>query len=267
MNHHPTPGPSGLDPDGAPQRRNAEEVGARREQVAAALAGVRARIEAATRAAGRPAGSVRLVAVTKTFPAADAAVLVDLGVTDLGENRDQEAGQKAAEVRELRPDHGARWHMVGRLQRNKARSVVGWADIVQAVDSVRLADALSTAARVALDAGHRDTPLEVLLQASVDGDPARGGCPLPDLDALADHVAGLDGLRLAGVMGVAPLGADPDGAYATLREATATIRTRHPRATELSAGMSADLESAIRHGSTCVRVGTALLGGRPITSR
>lgn len=238
----------------------------RRDELAAALAGVRGRIAAAAAAAGREAAEIRLMAVTKTFPAADAALLTDLGIADLGENRDQEAGPKAALVRELRPDHTARWHMVGRLQRNKARSVVGWADLVHSVDSVRLADALCAAARVALDTGGRVTEVEVLLQASLDGDPARGGCPLTELDALADHVAGLAGLRLVGVMAVAPLGSDPDQAYDTLCRKAATIRTRHPHATELSAGMSADLESAIRHGSTCVRVGTALLGGRPIAS-
>lgn len=238
----------------------------RRDHVAAALAEVRGRIDRAAAAAGRSGAVIRLVAVTKTFPATDAAILTDLGVTDLGENRDQEAGPKATLVRELRPEHPARWHMVGRLQRNKARSVVAWADAVHSVDSIRLADALCSASRVALDAGNRSAPLDVLLQASLDGDPARGGCPLTDIDALADHVAALSGLCLAGVMAVAPLGVEPDRAYATLREATATIRTRHPQATELSAGMSADLESAVRHGSTCVRVGTALLGGRPITS-
>ena len=238
----------------------------RRDELSAALAEVRRRIAEAATAAGRQAAEVRLVAITKTFPAEDAALLADLGVTDLGENRDQEAGEKAAEVRELGPDRRPRWHMVGRLQRNKARSVVGWADVVQSLDSVRLADALSRAARVAMDEGRRSTPLDVLLQASLDDDPERGGCPLDGLAALADHAAGLDGLRLVGVMAVAPLGADPDRAYATLWQASTTLRARHPQASEVSAGMSGDLESAIRQGSTCVRVGTALLGGRRIAS-
>ncbi len=249
-----------------PTERQDDRTAARRDEVAAALTKVRRRIADAVAEAGRAAGEVRLVAVTKTVPAADAALLADLGVTDLGENRDQEAGEKVAEVRELRPDTWPRWHMVGRLQRNKARSVVAWADVVQSLDSERLADALSRAARVAIDAGSRSAPLDVLLQASLDDDPQRGGCPLEGLAALADHVAGLDGLRLVGVMAVAPLGADPDRAYATLRETATTLRARHPQAGEVSAGMSGDLESAIRQGSTCVRVGTALLGGRRITS-
>ena len=239
----------------------------RRAALAAALAAVTDRVERAARAAGRDPAAVRLLAVTKTFPARDAALLTDLGVTDLGENRDQEAGPKAEELRRLRPRAAPRWHMVGRLQRNKARSVLRWADVVQSVDSARLADALQQAALVALDAGHGpDRPLEVLLQASLDDNPARGGCPLSDLPALADHVAGLDRLRLRGLMAVAPLGADPDRAFDALRRAADALRAAHPQATELSAGMTADLEAAIRHGSTCVRVGTALLGGRPLAS-
>jgi len=239
----------------------------RRAELAAALAAVTGRIERAARAAGRDPATVRLLAVTKTFPARDAALLTDLGVADLGENRDQEAGPKAEELRRLRPHAAPRWHMVGRLQRNKASTVLRWADVVQSVDSTRLADALQRAARAAAGAGHRqDRPVVVLLQASLDGDPARGGCPLPDLPALAGHIAGLDRLLLRGLMAVAPLGADPDRAFDALRRAADALRAAHPQATELSAGMTADLEAAIRHGSTCVRVGTALLGGRPLAS-
>jgi pyridoxal phosphate enzyme (YggS family) len=239
----------------------------RRDELSTALTGLRERIERAARSAGREPAEIRLVAVTKTFPARDAALLIDLGVADLGENRDQEAGSKVEEVRRLRPDAARRWHMVGRLQRNKARTVVRWADVVQSVDSRRLADTLHNAVRAATDSGGRDDRrLEVLLQASLDDDPERGGCPLAELAALADHVAGQASLRLRGLMAVAPLGADPDRAFAALRQAAAALRDQHPDATEISAGMTADLESAIRHGSTCVRVGTALLGGRPLAS-
>lgn len=241
----------------------------RRDDLAAALAAVRSRIERAAADAGRSADGITLVAVTKTFPAEDAALLTDLGVTDLGENREQEAAAKVERLRELRPEPAAvrpRWHMVGRLQRNKARSVARWAAVVQSVDSPRLADVLHNAARAALDAGERPAPLDVLVQASLDGDPGRGGCPLPELAALADHCAGLDGLRLRGVMAVAPLGVEPEAAFAALRAAAERLRARHPDAGELSAGMTGDLEAAVRYGSTCVRVGTALLGGRPITS-
>jgi pyridoxal phosphate enzyme (YggS family) len=235
--------------------------GGRKAELAKALEQVEARVRRACEAARRARDEVRMLAVTKTFPASDAALLADLGLTDLAENRDQEAGAKVAEVTELRPAAPIRWHMVGRLQRNKARSVVRWADEVQSVDSIRLAGALGKA--VLAEGRPR---LDVLVQASIDGDPARGGCPLPELDELAAYIARTGGLRLRGVMAVAPLGADPAPAFERLARAAEQLRRDHPGATELSAGMSADLEQAIRHGSTCVRVGTALLGGRGLAS-
>ncbi|MGH3763528.1 YggS family pyridoxal phosphate-dependent enzyme [Actinophytocola sp.] len=239
---------------------------ARRERIATALAAVRERIAAACVRAGRAPEEVRLVAVTKTFPATDAALLTDLGMLDLGENREQEAAAKAAELRELRPDAPVRWHMVGRLQRNKARSVARWAAEIQSVDSVRLARALDRAAAGAEVAGERAGPLDVLVQASIDGDPARGGCPLDGLAELADEVAGSGDLRLRGLMAVAPLTMDPVAAFGSLARAADRLRRDHPAATELSAGMTNDLEIAITHGSTCVRVGTALLGTRGLAS-
>lgn len=238
----------------------------RAEGLAAALASVEERIAAACAAAGRDPSEVRLLTVTKTFPAADVALLVDLGLSGFGEARDQEAAPKVAELATLRPAAHPRWEMVGRLQRNKARSVARWAHTVQSVDSPRLVTALNRAAPAAGEAGERSGPLRVLVQASIDGDTGRGGCPLPELGALADEVASADGLELAGVMAVAPLEFDPDEAFAALAATAERIRRDHPSATELSAGMSADLEAAIRHGSTCVRVGTALLGRRRLLS-
>ncbi|MBC8990492.1 YggS family pyridoxal phosphate-dependent enzyme [Micromonospora chalcea] len=234
----------------------------RRAELAAGLARVRARIADACAAAGRQRDAVTLVAVTKTYPASDVVALAGLGVTDVGENRDQEAAPKA----EAAADAGAapRWHFIGQLQRNKARSVVRYADVVQSVDSVRLAAALDAAAGAV-----RDRPLDVLVQVSIDGDPARGGTlpgaadPQRGLDPVAAAVAGADGLRLAGLMAVAPLGWEPDRAFARLAEVAAALRADHPGATVLSAGMSGDLESAIGHGATHVRVGSALLGMRP----
>ncbi len=238
----------------------------RADELVAALAAVRERIAAACSAAGRDPSGVRLLTITKTFPAADVALLADLGLSGFGEARDQEAVPKVAELAGLRPGAGPRWEMVGRLQRNKARSVARWAHAVQSVDSPRLAEALGRAAVAADEAGERSGPLRVLVQASIDGDTGRGGCPLPALGALADSVASTDGLQLAGVMAIAPLGKEPDEAFATLAGSAARIRRDHPAATELSAGMSGDLEAGIRHGSTCVRVGTALLGGRRLIS-
>jgi PLP dependent protein len=245
-------------------RPAAADPAGRPAQLAAAVEAVESRISRACAAAGRARDEVRLIAVTKTFPATDAALLADLGLKDLAENRDQEAAPKVAEFTALRPDTPVRWHMVGRLQRNKARSVVRWADEVQSVDSIRLADALNQAVQAVRAEGAG--VLDVLIQASIDGDPARGGCPLPELEALADHVAAAEGLRLRGLMAVAPLHADPDAAFERLARAGERLRRNYPGATEVSAGMSGDLEQAIRHGSTCVRVGTALLGGRGLAS-
>ncbi len=238
----------------------------RRAELGESLEELEARIAAACRAAGRAREEVRLIAVTKTFPAEDAALLADLGVTDVGENRDQEAGPKVAEVARLRPEAALRWHMVGRLQRNKARSVVRWAHEVQSVDSPRLADALAKAMRAAKDAGEREGVLDVLIQASIDDDPERGGCPLDELPALAERVTHMGELRLRGLMAVAPLEADPAAAFERLAVAAERLRKDHPNATAVSAGMSHDLEQAIAHGSTCVRVGTALLGSRGLAS-
>jgi PLP dependent protein len=242
-------------------------VDRRLDELAAALARVRGRIAAACTASGRDPAGVRLLAVTKTFPATDVALLADLGLLDVAEARVQEATHKIAEVTAIRPAAGVRWYMVGRLQRNKAHTVARWAVQVQSVDSVRLVDALDRAAYAAQEAGERDGAVGVLVQASLDGDPARGGCPLPELEALADRVAAAAALRLEGLMGVAPLGVDPAVAFAQLAAAAQRLHRQHPGAIELSAGMSGDLEQAIAQGSTCVRVGTALLGDGRLTSR
>ncbi|MFF0252319.1 YggS family pyridoxal phosphate-dependent enzyme [Micromonospora zamorensis] len=233
----------------------------RHAEIAAGLAQVRSRIAAACAQAGRDQADVTMIAVTKTYPASDVLALAGLGVTDMGENRDQEAAGKAAEVAAagVRP----RWHFIGQLQRNKARSVVRYADVVQSVDSVRLARALANAA------ADRQVPLDVMVQVSIDGDAARGGAlpgsadPGAGLEPVAEAVADAPGLRLVGLMAVAPLGWEPDRAFAQLAEVASVFRTVHPGATELSAGMSGDFDIAIRYGATHVRVGSALLGMRP----
>jgi pyridoxal phosphate enzyme (YggS family) len=203
---------------------------------------------------------VTLVAVSKTFPASDVALLADLGVTDIGENRDQEAAAKVAAV--AAEGIAVRWHFVGRLQRNKARSVASYADVVESVDSVRLAEALAAGAE---RAGRR---LEVLVQVSLDADPGRGGAladPGDDdrsLDRVAAAAAAAPALDLAGLMAIAPLDRSADAAFATLAGIAERFRVDHPTATVLSAGMSHDLESAVAHGTTQVRIGSALLGPR-----
>jgi len=235
-------------------------------QIAASLADVRGRLERACTAAGRPVAAVRLVAVTKTFPATDAAHLLDLGCRELGEAREQEATAKVAELARLRPLQQPRWVVLGRLQRNKARAVARWAQEVQSVDTPRLLAALESAAGAATDSGERTAALDVLLQVSLDSDSARGGCPAGQLAALAELAAGCVNLRFRGLMAVAPLDVPAAAAFAELAELAEQTRRAHPGAVQLSAGMSGDLEEAVRHGSTCVRVGTALLGPRPIAS-
>jgi uncharacterized pyridoxal phosphate-containing UPF0001 family protein len=251
---------------------------ARRDELAANLGIVRDRIERACRAVGRDPGEVTLGVVTKTYPSEDVLRLAELGVTDVGENRDQEASPKAAAV--AAAGVRVRWHFIGQLQRNKARSVVRYASVVQSVDSVRLAQALrEAAARDPADGGAR-APREVLVQVSLDSAAGRGGAVVdragragggpadsldPDtaLDAVLAAVAESDSLRLGGLMAVAPLGQDPDPAFARLAALAEAVRRRYPSATVLSAGMSDDFELAIRHGATHVRVGSAVLGQRP----
>jgi hypothetical protein len=219
------------------------------------LVRVRHRIETACAAAGRDPADLTMIAVTKNFPAGDVVRLARLGVSDIGENRDQEAAPKLAEA--ARAGIDVRVHFVGRLQRNKARSVVRYADLVHSVDSVRLAEALGAAA-----AG-RDRPLAALVQVSLDGDVTRGGAPADRVPRVADAVAGQPALRLAGVMAVAPLSWDPHTAYRELAAIAGRLRAHHPGARMISAGMSGDLEAAVAGGATHLRIGSALLGNRP----
>jgi PLP dependent protein len=237
----------------------------REEQLARGLAAVRRRIADAAAEAGRNAAEIDLLPVTKFFPATDVAILSRLGCRSFGESREQEAANKSAEVATLIPE-SLQWHMVGRIQRNKARSIARWAYAAHSVDSTRVATALDRAVATARDAGERDGPLQVYVQVSLDGDPERGGV-LPELvDEVCGQVAASRALEFAGLMGIPPLGADPDEAFARLAEEQRRVLMSHPEATGLSAGMSDDLEAAVKHGSTCVRVGTALLGPRPLSS-
>ncbi len=227
----------------------------RAEEISERLARVRARIAAACAAAGRDPAEVTLIAVTKTFPVSDIAVLARLGVTDVGENRDQEAAPKAAECAAL--GLPLRWHFVGQLQVNKAASVVRYASVVHSVDRPRLVAALGARARAA------GRVITCLIQVSLDAAPGRGGAPPAAVPALAAAVAAEEGLALGGVMAIAPLGEPPRPAFRRLREVAERVRAEHPEAFMVSAGMSGDLDEAIAEGATHVRVGTALLGGRP----
>ncbi|MBK5308046.1 MAG: YggS family pyridoxal phosphate-dependent enzyme [Frankiaceae bacterium] len=223
----------------------------RRAELAANLAALESRVGAACRAAGRDRSEVGVVAVSKTWPASDVVLLRDLGLRDFGENRDADAAQKAAAV----PD--VRWHFVGSVQTNKARSVASYAHVVHSLDRPSLVTALSAGA---VRAGRL---VDVLVQVSLDGAPGRGGADPDDVPELAGLAAAADGLRLAGVMAVAPLGAAARPAFDRLAAVAEALRSRHPEARIVSAGMTGDLEDAVAAGANLLRVGTALFGTRP----
>jgi PLP dependent protein len=237
------------------------DLTARQAELAANLARVEERIESACAAAGRERDEVTLIVVTKTHPARDVRLLAELGVRHVAENRDQEAAPKAAEC----ADTPLTWHFVGQLQTNKARSVASYADVVHSVDRPRLVGALSRAAQ---QYGRElDCLVQVALDAESEAAGGRGGAAPDSVLALADELAAAQGLRPAGVMTVAPLAGpyagDPSAAFERLREISTDLCTRHPAATMVSAGMSADLEEAVAAGATHVRVGSAVLGERP----
>ncbi|MEY9811566.1 YggS family pyridoxal phosphate-dependent enzyme [Streptomyces albogriseolus] len=233
----------------------------REEELAANLARVEERIAVACDAAGRGRDEVTLVVVTKTWPASDVRVLSGLGVRHVAENRDQDAAPKAAACADL----PLVWHFVGQLQTNKVRSVVGYADVVQSVDRARLVSALS---KEAVRAGREVGCLvQVAFDAGADGRGERGGVAPSGVAELADLVAGAEGLRLDGLMTVAPLTGEYAGrqqaAFERLMDLSTDLRRTHPAANMVSAGMSADLEQAVAAGATHVRVGSAVLGVRP----
>ncbi|GAA1733175.1 YggS family pyridoxal phosphate-dependent enzyme [Aeromicrobium alkaliterrae] len=230
---------------------------ARLEELRANLAEVEQRIGAACAAAGRDRDELTLVVVTKTYPASDVELLAEFGVTEVGENRHPEAGEKAADV-----SAPVRWHFMGGIQTNKAGAIARYADVVHSVDRPKLVASLGRGAVAA----ERD--LEVLLQ--VDLGPAfeqasdgRSGAVPDDLAALADAVVENDRLHLGGVMTVAPLGIDPAPVFERLAAIAERLRADHPGATTISAGMSGDLEAAVAAGATHLRVGRAILGERP----
>ncbi|MFV6029775.1 YggS family pyridoxal phosphate-dependent enzyme [Streptomyces sp. NPDC056264] len=233
----------------------------RTSELAENLARVEARIAAACAAAGRPREEVTLVVVTKTYPASDVRILHGLGVRHVAENRDQDAAPKAAACADL----DLTWHFVGQLQTNKVRSVVGYTDVVQSVDRLKLVSSLSAAAE------KEGRELGCLLQVALDAESGergdRGGVAPDGIEELAAAVDAAPGLRLDGLMTVAPLSGPYAGrqraAFDRLMDLSTALRATRPAANMVSAGMSADLEEAVAAGATHVRVGTAVLGVRP----
>jgi len=227
----------------------------RRAELASNLAALRARVATACDRAGRDVTEITVIAVTKTWPASDVRLLAGLGVTDIGENRDQEAAPKAAACADLT----LTWHFVGQLQTNKCRSVVHYADVIHSVDRPHLVRVLAREARRARRV------ITCLVQVSLDDhveSAQRGGVAAGEVVALAAQVAAQDGLRLGGVMAVAPLGGSASDAFRRLAEVADEVQAAHKDASMISAGMTGDLEEAIEAGATHLRVGTALLGAR-----
>jgi pyridoxal phosphate enzyme (YggS family) len=233
---------------------------ARMAELAQGLAAVQRRIESAVEASGRRGQPPTLIVVTKFHPAADIRRLAALGVHDVGENRDQEASSKAAELAGL----GLNWHFVGQLQSKKAKSVAKYAHAIHSVDRLALVDGLERAIVGEQERTGRGA-LECFIQVSLDDDAGahRGGTAPAEVPFLAERLAAAVGLELAGVMAVAPLGASPEAAFEKLAAISATLVTEHPHATAISAGMSQDLEAAIRFGATHLRIGSDILGTRP----
>ncbi|MGW0667447.1 YggS family pyridoxal phosphate-dependent enzyme [Streptomyces sp. NPDC002746] len=236
----------------------------RKAQLAGNLAQVEERIASACAAAGRKREEVTLIVVTKTYPATDVRILHELGVRQVAENRDQDAAPKAAACADL----SLTWHFVGQLQTNKVRSVVSYADIVQSVDRTKLVTALSAAVgRDERDGRELGCLIQVALDAESGERGERGGVAPDGVEELAAAVESAPGLRLAGLMTVAPLAGPFAGrqraAFDRLMEISSRLRGNHPAANMVSAGMSADLEDAVAAGATHARVGTAVLGVRP----
>jgi pyridoxal phosphate enzyme (YggS family) len=216
---------------------------------------IQTRIKNACISAGRDISEITLIAVTKTYPASDVDLLKQLGIENVGENRDQEASSKKSEV-----NNQFNWHFIGQLQSNKAKSVVNYADLIHSVDRWSLAKEIQKSAQGI----NKVQP--VLIQVDLDQsgpDPTRGGIWPAELNELVQLINQASHLELKGLMSVAPLGEKPELAFARLKDIRASFLKEHPQAQILSAGMSDDLEAAILQGATHLRIGSALLGERP----
>lgn len=213
------------------------------------LDAVRAGISDAAAAAGRDAASITTVVITKFHPASLVRELVDLGVRDFGENRHQEAQAKTAELSDL----DVTWHFVGQLQSKKARQVAAYAAVIHSLDRESVVAAL----------GSPEREIDVFVQLNLTDDPTRGGVADFGLEDLTERVVDTPGLRLLGVMAVAPLGEEPRSAFARLRSASERVRTIAPSAEFISAGMSGDYRDAVLEGATHLRIGSAITGNRP----
>jgi len=213
---------------------------------------VRRRIDAAVRRGGH-GQAVTIIAVTKTHGADAVQAAWDAGLRDVGENRVQEAQPKMKEIAVP-----VRWHLIGHLQRNKAKAVTDF-DLVHSLDSDRLVEAVDAIGR------SNGAPIEALVQVNVVGEESKGGFSRPEWAAIADRLRSCTGIRVRGVMTMAPLGADERvlrTVFSGAREARDALRAAGHDAMELSMGMSNDYEVAVEEGATFVRLGTILFGAR-----
>lgn len=221
------------------------------------LARVQDDIRATCEQVGRDSESVTIIAVTKFHPPELVRHLHSLGLRDFGESRHPESRDKTQATRDL---EGLRWHFIGQLQTNKARHVVAYANCIHSVDRIALVDALVSA----LAQRPVDAPLELFVQLSLREDAGRGGVADRDLEQLVEAIAQHDSLRLRGIMAVAPLGEEPDVAFARARAASLRVQALMPGASDLSIGMSGDYRSALSQGATHLRIGAAITGPRPV---
>jgi PLP dependent protein len=226
------------------------------QELEQSLAAVRTRIKKACEQYGR--GDVGLMVVTKTYPVSDIEILYQLGVRSVGENRDQEGRIKAGQL-----PVDLIWNMIGQIQSNKLRSIARWAQVIQTCDRASLVEPLS---RASLSANRN---IGVMVQVSLDpkAPEGRGGAQPDQVMPIAEALDRAPGLELLGLMAVAPhpkTGIAPAKAFAELASISRLLTAKYPWATQISAGMSEDLEAAIAHGATQVRLGSAILGARAV---
>ena len=217
----------------------------RKAEIAQNLQEVKERIIGAAKSVNRDPNEIELIVVTKTFPISDIEILRELGESNFGENRDQEAGPKAEAI-------PATWHFQGQIQSNKIKSICEWADVVHSISSEK----------EILKFAQSPRKHQVFLQVSLDGEVGRGGASPADLAQLADLVNESNNLELMGLMAVAPLGVEPMKAFADLALINQGFAGRYPNSKYLSAGMSGDFEAAIKYGATHIRIGSSILGSR-----
>ena len=220
------------------------------DEISANLEKVKEQIKLAAASVNRLSDDITLVAVTKTFPVSDIEILYSLGIRDFGENRDQEASAKVG----LLPKD-VRWHFQGQIQSNKLKSITSWASFIHSVDQLRYAQMISD-----YSAGNEKP---IFMQVSLDKLPqSRSGVNPSELLELAGGISALPGIRLQGLMAVAPVNSPAEQAFAELEDIRSDFLSTFPDAKSLSIGMSGDYQIAIKYGATHIRIGSSILGIR-----